>query len=442
MPTATYPKLFKALKGTYEPLGASAEYYVWQTYDHAKISDYDSLEDFIMALMNLVHLVNKEVQGTNGQIQEWHITMQIIYSLPPTMHTLQTTLLKKAPLSTNANWDPPALKLQVVSDKHCAWAAGENLRTKLDMSWTSNTLAAESSSWNPKQRDLNNPTWLSWQMCWWCGKLGHIHQKCTASQAEKDAYQSAKEKGNANVGTTPVETNEYARAMVVEEVIAPQIALSTTTSNPKPWAINSGCTSHFNPNISQFVSYTPFTTQCHVHLGNSSLTPSLGEGTVHLTCMVNGKPVIHFIHNVQYVPGLAYGLLSCKVLLQQGLKVILKDDTCKIYHRDGNLVAESDPNPGWLFFLHTPCYIHGKLHIYMYLYLVSSMLQLVQSFPLMGFWCWPSFGEWNGPVGSIDVNQHLPGYLFWSINKYTHLSLSELLYTVLLSLLSLTSIRY
>ena len=70
MLTATHPKLFKALKGTYEPLGASAEYYVQQTYDHAKISNYDSLEDFITALMNLVHLVNKEVQGTNGQIQE------------------------------------------------------------------------------------------------------------------------------------------------------------------------------------------------------------------------------------------------------------------------------------------------------------------------------------------------------------------------------------
>ena len=114
----------------------------------------------------------------------------------------------------------------------------------------------------------------------------------------------------------PVETDEYARAMIVEEVIALQITLSMTKGNPKPWAIDSGCTSHFNPNISQFVSYAPFTMQHHVHLGNSSLTPSLGEGTVHLTCIVNGKSVVHFIHNVQYVPGLAYRLLSCKVLLQ------------------------------------------------------------------------------------------------------------------------------
>ena len=63
-------ELFKALKGTYEPLGASAEYYAQQNNDNAKISDYNSLGDFITALMSLVHLVNKEVKGMDGWIHE------------------------------------------------------------------------------------------------------------------------------------------------------------------------------------------------------------------------------------------------------------------------------------------------------------------------------------------------------------------------------------
>ena len=87
--------------------------------------------------------------------------MWIIYSLPLTMHTLQTILLEKATLSMSPNWDLPALKLQVMSDKCCVQAAGENLGTKLDVSQTSNALAVESGSWRPKQRDPNNPTWLS-----------------------------------------------------------------------------------------------------------------------------------------------------------------------------------------------------------------------------------------------------------------------------------------
>ena len=78
-------KLFQALKSAYEFSGAPAEYYAQQDYDNTKISDYDSLSNFITALMNLTHLVNKEIQGTDGHIQEWHITMQIIHSLPPSM---------------------------------------------------------------------------------------------------------------------------------------------------------------------------------------------------------------------------------------------------------------------------------------------------------------------------------------------------------------------
>src|SRR5258707_9612644 len=39
-----------------------------------------------------------------------------------------------------------------------------------------------------KRRDPNNPQWLAKQTCWRCGKVGHIHPKCTALQAERDAY--------------------------------------------------------------------------------------------------------------------------------------------------------------------------------------------------------------------------------------------------------------
>ena len=61
----------------------------------------------------------------------------------------------------------------------------------------------------------------------------------------------------------------------------------------------------------------------------------------------------------------------------------------------------------------------------MYSYLVSSMLQLVQSFPLMGFWCWPSFGEFEGPVGSSYGNWLSPDYFLPIINQYSCLSSSE-----------------
>ena len=296
-------ELFLALKGTYEFSGASAEYYAQQDYDNPKISDYDSLGEFITALMNLAHLVNKEIKGSDRHVQEHHIAMRVIHSLPPLMQTLQTILLKNAPSSIDAKWDLPSLKLQVVSDKQQAHAAGENLGTKLDVSHELNALAVKSGTKRPRRRDVNDPSWLSQQSCWWCGKMGHIHQKCTASQAEKDAYCAMKGNMNVNINAASVESDTYTEALIVEEVTPDNVTLVASNSIPKPWVIDLGCTSHFTPNQSDFVSYMPYTEPQVVCMGDAHGIPSLGEGTIQLTCIVNKKHVTCFVHDIQYIPG-------------------------------------------------------------------------------------------------------------------------------------------
>ena len=112
----------------------------------------------------------------------------------------------------------------------------------------------------------------------------------------------------------------------------------------------------FSPNKSSFVTYTPYMSPKNICLGDASLTPSLGEGTVALTCIINGAPITCYIHDVQYVPTMAYALLSCKVLNQQGLSVLLKDGQCKIHHPDRTLIVQSSGKPSRLYFLHTADY--------------------------------------------------------------------------------------
>ena len=60
--------LYKALKTQYEQSGTSAEFYARQNYNNAKLSNYDSVLDFLTALTNLAHLVNKELSSTAGHI--------------------------------------------------------------------------------------------------------------------------------------------------------------------------------------------------------------------------------------------------------------------------------------------------------------------------------------------------------------------------------------
>ena len=143
-------------------------------------------------------------------------------------------------------------------------------------------------------------------------------------------------------------------AMVAEPPVNDEPIACTTLSGEPPlkrWIFNTGCTDHLNPNRSQFISYTPFETPRSICLGNSSLSPSLGIGTVELDCIVDGTPVKRVIKDVQYVPGMIYGLLAGKCLNRKGLTVTVEDGGCKVIHRSGTVIVEALPSSGRLYFL-------------------------------------------------------------------------------------------
>ena len=75
--------LYKALKTQYEQLGTSAEFYARQNYENERLSDHESVTNFLTALTNLAHLVNKELSGIAGRIEDQTIAMRTIHSFPP-----------------------------------------------------------------------------------------------------------------------------------------------------------------------------------------------------------------------------------------------------------------------------------------------------------------------------------------------------------------------
>ena len=114
-----------------------------QNYDNTRLSDHESVADFLTALTNVVHLVNKELSGIAGRIEDQTITMRTIHSFPPCMRTLQTILIKAAPASNIMTWDLDDLKKEIKADESRTRAAGENLGTKLDVLHNPKALAAE-----------------------------------------------------------------------------------------------------------------------------------------------------------------------------------------------------------------------------------------------------------------------------------------------------------
>ncbi len=62
--------------------------------------------------------------------------------------------------------------------------------------------------WEGKKKDPNDPVWLAQQTCWTCGKVGHLHQHCSATQEERDAYCEKKDMEGTKVNV--VEPKAYA----------------------------------------------------------------------------------------------------------------------------------------------------------------------------------------------------------------------------------------
>ena len=319
--------LFKALKNQYESSGASAEFYARKNYDDAKLSDYNSVTDFLTGLTNLAHLVNREVAGSTSGIEDRTIAMRVIHSLPPPMRTLQTILIKTSPpLSSKTPWDLDDLKRDIEADELRARAAGENLGTKTDLTHEPKALVAQG---DPRRGRKPDPLWILRQTCWNCGKTGHLRQKCPSSQAERQAYRD-KRNGERTEISAQVTTEPEVYVAIMDDTAYSATQNNQETATQKTWLIDSGCTSHLTPNRSNFISYKPYNVPRSVRVGNGSCTPSLSEGVISLKCVVDNVCIDRRFQDVQYIPGLTNGLLLCKVLDQCGLHMKIGEGIFKI----------------------------------------------------------------------------------------------------------------
>ncbi len=129
--------------------------------------------------------------------------------------------------SSKATWDLDMLKKDIEADELHAHTAGENLGTKLDFVCDPKALTAKENKSKGKKKDPNDPTWLVCQTCWKCSKPGHLHQKCTATQEEKDAY---REKRAAEKATTNAVTDETKDKALVMEALS-DTALTAETQD-------------------------------------------------------------------------------------------------------------------------------------------------------------------------------------------------------------------
>ena len=101
-----------------------------------------------------------------------------------------------------------------------------------------------------------------------------------------------------------------------------------------------------------YISYSTYATPQTMQLTNKSCIHTIGEGTVLIATLVDGRTCHIQVENVIHAPDLSNSLLSMKVLNQCGLEVQFKDGIGQVVNSNGDVLARSNDG-GSLYNLHT-----------------------------------------------------------------------------------------
>ena len=95
------------------------------------------------------------------------------------------------------------------------------------------------------------------------------------------------------------------------------------------WFIDSGASSHMTFDICHFIKFSSIQPD-YVEVGEKSNVLAVGQGTVIVSIIVNGKHRKCLLSNVSHVPDLACNLLSVSTMDAKGIKTMLLKGQCSM----------------------------------------------------------------------------------------------------------------
>ena len=178
--------------------------------------------------------------------------------------------------------------------------------------------------------------------CNHCGRLGHIRKYCRDLIKVEKERQKEKDEKKKTHKAAPVSVHAKSSDSESSGLIASH-ALSALSQNEKcAWIVDSGATCHMCHDKKSFTALYQIKEPIDVVLGDGHSLTATGRGKVVLeVTLPNGESKSCTLHDVLYVPKLAYNLISVTKASQTGKVVKFTKSAYYILDRNHKIVAKA-----------------------------------------------------------------------------------------------------
>ncbi|CAN1246025.1 Retrovirus-related Pol polyprotein from transposon TNT 1-94 [Linum grandiflorum] len=213
--------------------------------------------------------------------------------------------------------------------------------------------------------------------CFVCGKTGHRAHQCNFRKTPGSTSKNQAHLVERNEESRREETRKEESG---KEVIAAVIQLeSNIIEDRAEWLIDSGACRHFYSSRDLFSTLEESNTGEVVYMGNASSSPIMGKRKINLS-LTSGK--ILALNDVLFLPFLRRNLISARLLIKAGLKLVLDVDKLVIT-KNGVFVGKG--------------YMSGSLF-------VMDTIATINKNSAVSSYLIESFDKWHGRLGHVNKN--------------------------------------
>ncbi|UYV81527.1 hypothetical protein LAZ67_20001435, partial [Cordylochernes scorpioides] len=276
---------------------------LWQQFFDARLTS-ETISDYIAKIEN----ISAQISQMGGTITEDQKVAKISNTLPSSMRYFV------------AAWESLDPKAQTLSNLTARLLIEETRNQQSGSSKQDEALLHRQARTKPKDTQRSFQDAKKNTKCHYCHKIGHWSRECRKRLANEKNI-------SKNLHDSKGSSSDFGLILCDNQVEPNDI-----------WYADSGASCSMTFRREWFKTYTPFTSDHPIYLGDNSTLLAEGMGDIEIQAYVDGGWYNTYIRNVLYSPQLKKNLYSLSTSTRRGFNVIIKHDKLQIF-MDNDLKA-------------------------------------------------------------------------------------------------------